>query len=263
MKKIHQTAIVSDDAEIADGVEIGPYAIIGPEVKIGENTYIGPHCVIEFSKIGRNNRFVTSCFIGTPPQDYKYSNEKTYVEIGDNNIIREGASIHRGTPNGHKLTKLGSGCFIMSNSHIGHDCVVGDNVIMVNASGLAGHCTVENNAVISGLSGVHQFTRIGSYVMLSGGSMVSQDIIPYVIAQGDRAKPVGLNMVGLKRAGFSAYSIKSIKYAFNIIFRSGLPLEDALKKLEDEKISSEVDHIVEFIKGSKRGISRPKRTDNE
>jgi len=263
MKKINPTAIINKNAKISDGVEIGPYSVIGEEVEIGENTYIGPHCLIEYSRIGKNNQLIASCIIGTPPQDYKYSGEKTYVEIGDNNIIREGASIHRGTPTGHKLTKVGSGCFLMANSHIGHDCVVGDKVIMVNSAALAGHTIVENNVILSGLVGVHQFTRIGKFAMLSGGAMANQDIIPFVIAQGDRAKPVGLNLVGLKRAGFGMDKIKSIKYAFKTLFFSGLKLEEALRKLEKENISEEVNHIVKFCRQSKRGIARPKRFSDE
>ncbi|MEF3280647.1 MAG: acyl-ACP--UDP-N-acetylglucosamine O-acyltransferase [Elusimicrobiota bacterium] len=259
MKKIHPTAIVNPEAKIADGVEIGPYSIIGHEVEIGENTFIGPYCFIEFSKIGANNKIIAHAVIGAPPQDYKYSNERTFVEIGDNNIIREGVSIHRGTPGGHKITKVGSGCFLMANSHIGHDCVVGNNVIMVNCASAAGHVEIGDNAIISGLCGIHQFTRIGSFVMLSGGAMANQDIIPYVIAQGDRAKPVGLNIVGLKRAGFSIESIKSIKHAFKTIFKSGLKLEVAIERLEKEHSSPEVKKIIEFIKGSKRGIARPRK----
>ncbi len=260
---IHPTAIVDKNAKISNGVEIGPYTVIGEEVEIGENTYIGPHCVIEYAKIGRNNKLIAGCYIGTPPQDYKYCGEKTYVEIGDDNIIREGVSIHRGTPQGYKVTKVGSGCFLMANSHIGHDCVVGNKVIMVNSAALAGHTTVEDNVILSGLVGVHQFTRIGKLAMISGGGMVNQDIIPFVIAQGDRAKPVGLNIVGLKRAGFNVEQIKNIKYAFKVLFYSGLRLEQALEKLEKENISDEVNHIIKFCRGSKRGISRPRKAFNE
>lgn len=259
MNKIHKTAIISDDCKIGDNVEIGPYTVIGPEVEIGDNNYIGPSCLIEYSKIGTGNKIIGHAFIGTPPQDYKYANEKTYVEIGDNNIIREGVSIHRGTPSGHKLTKIGSGCFFMANSHVGHDCIIGNKVIMVNSAACAGHVEVGDNAILSGLCGVHQFTRIGSFVMLSGGAMANQDIIPYVIAQGDRAKPVGLNIVGLKRAGFSVEKIKSIKYAFKVLFFGGLKLLEALDKLEKENISEEVNHIVKFCRETKRGISRPGR----
>ncbi len=257
-KDIHPTAIISADAKIAEGVYIGPYTIIGDGVSIGESTYIGPNCVIEHAVIGKRNKITAHASIGLPPQDYKYNNEKTYVEIGDDNIIREFVSIHRGTPLGHGVTKIGSGCFFMANSHIGHDCVVGDRVILVNSAALAGHVEVESGAILSGLCGVHQFTRIGRLVMLSGGSMATQDIIPFAIAQGDRARPVGLNVVGLKRAGFSVEQIKNIKYAFKTLFFKGLKLSQALDILEKENISPEVNHIVEFCRNSKRGIARPR-----
>lgn len=259
MSKIHPTAIIDKTAEIGKDVEIGPYTVIGKSVKIGDNTYIGPNCIIEYATIGKSNKILGHASIGLSPQDYKYANEETYVEIGDNNIIREFVSIHRGTPGGRKITKVGSGCFLMANSHIGHDCIVGDKVIMVNSAAAAGHVIIENNAIISGLVGIHQFTRIGSYVMLSGGAMANQDIIPYVIAQGDRAKPVSLNLVGLKRAGFSPDAIKKIKYAFKTLFYSNFKFDEALKKLEDEKLGPEVDNIIRFCRESKRGIARPRR----
>ena len=255
---IHPTAIVSNDVKLGEDVFIGPYTVIGEGVEIGDGTHIGPSCLIEYARIGKGNRITGHAFIGTPPQDYKYNNEKTYVEIGDRNIIREFVSIHRGTPKGRGVTRIGSGCFFMANSHVGHDCVVGDNVILVNSAALAGHVEVENNVIISGLCGVHQFSRIGRFAMISGGGMVNQDIIPFVIAKGDRAKPVGLNLVGLKRAGFSAEEIKAIKYAFRVLFMSGLRLEEALSRLERENLSLHVNHIVEFCRNSKRGIARPR-----
>lgn len=257
MIKIHPTAIISPDAKISDGVEIGPYTVIGPEVEIGENTYIGPSCIIEYARIGKNNQIYGHAFIGTPPQDYKYHGEKTYIEIGDSNIIREGVSLHRGSPL-TGLTKIGSGCFFMANSHVGHDCRLGDNIIMVNSAAAAGHTHIENNAIISGLAGIHQFTRIGKFAMLSGGAMANQDIIPYVIAQGDRAKPVGLNIVGLKRNGFKPEIIKAIKYVFKTLFFKGLKLEEAITKLSQENLPQEAKDILEFCKNTKRGIARPR-----
>jgi len=258
MKKIHPTAIIDKDAKIMDNVEIGPYCIIGKNVVIGEDTYIGPHSVIEYARIGRRNKLIASVYIGLPPQDYKYNNEETYVEIGDDNIIRECVTIHRGTQSGRKITKIGNGCFFMANSHVGHDCIVGNKVIMVNSSALAGFTTVDDNAILSGLVGVHQFTRIGKYVMVSGGSMVNQDIIPFVIAQGDRAKPAGLNIVGLKRNGFNSDRIKIIKYAYRVIFYSGFKLEEALLKLEKENLGQDVSDIINFCRNSNRGIARPR-----
>jgi len=257
MNNIHHTAIIDPKAKIGDNVTIGPYTVIGEEVEIGDNTYIGPSCLIEFAKIGKNNQIYAHSFIGTPPQDYKYHGEKTYIEIGDSNIIREGVSLHRGSPL-TGLTKIGSGCFFMANSHVGHDCRIGDNVIMVNSAAAAGHTHIDNNAIISGLVGIHQFTRIGKYAMLSGGAMANQDIIPYVIAQGDRARPVGLNIVGLKRNGFNIEVIKAIKYVFKTLFFKGLKLEEAIEKLSKENLPQEAKDILEFCKGTKRGIARPK-----
>jgi UDP-N-acetylglucosamine acyltransferase len=255
--KIHATAIINPNAEIDENVEIGPYAVIGEEVKIKSGTYIGPHSILEFAEICKDNHFTGHAFIGTPPQDYKYHGEKTKIIIGDNNIIREGVSLHRGSPL-TSITTIGNGCMFMANSHIGHDCRVGNKVIMVNSSAASGHVTIEDNVTVSAFSGLHQFTQIGTLAMLGGGSMVSQDIIPYVLAQGDRAKPVGLNIVGLKRAGISRESIKSIKYVFKTLFLEGHLFADALKKLKTETLLPEAKHMVEFCEKSKRGISRPK-----
>jgi UDP-N-acetylglucosamine acyltransferase len=260
--KIDKTAIISPDAKIADNVEIGPYTIIGPEVSIGEGTYIGPHCVIEYATIGKKNQIYASAFIGAPPQDYKYHGEKTYIEIGDENIIREGVSLHRGSPL-TGLTKIGSGCFFMANSHVGHDCRLGNGIIMVNSAAAAGHTHIDDKAIISGLVGIHQFTRIGKYAMLSGGAMANLDIIPYVIAQGDRARPVGLNIIGLKRNGFSVEEIKAIKYVFKTLFFKGLRLEEALDKLSKENLPQKAVDIIDFCKQTKRGIARPRRAEVE
>ncbi|NLI09581.1 MAG: acyl-ACP--UDP-N-acetylglucosamine O-acyltransferase [Elusimicrobia bacterium] len=257
MTKIHPSAVISPDAKIADGVEIGPYSVIGPEVEIGEGTYVGPHCVIEYSKIGKRNNIFASAFIGAPPQDYKYHGEKTYLEIGDENLIREGVSLHRGSPL-TGLTKIGSGCFFMANSHVGHDCRLGNGIIMVNSAAAAGHTHIGDKAIISGLVGIHQFTRIGKYAMLSGGSMANLDIIPYVTAQGDRARPVGLNVVGLKRNGFSTEAIKAIKHVFKTLFFKNLKMKEALDKLYAENLPKEAVEILDFCKESKRGIARPR-----
>jgi UDP-N-acetylglucosamine acyltransferase len=230
--------------------------VIGEDVIIGDDSYIGPHSVLEFSEIGKNNFFSAHAFIGLPPQDFKYNGEKTKLIMGDNNIVREGVSFHRGSPL-TGLTKIGSNCMFMANSHAGHDCVIADNVIMTNSSAAAGHVRIDNNAVISGLSAIHQFTRIGAFCMISGGSMVNQDIIPYVIARGDRAKPVCLNIVGLKRNGFKSDSIKSLKKAFKVLFHEGLILEKAIEKIKKGDFSPEAKKMAEFCADSKRGVARP------
>ncbi|MCX5782848.1 MAG: acyl-ACP--UDP-N-acetylglucosamine O-acyltransferase [Elusimicrobia bacterium] len=176
-QKIHSTAVIHPSAQIESGVEVAPYSVIGPEVKIGAGTFVGPHCVIECAEIGKNNVLTASVFIGMPPQDFSYKNEKTKVVIGDGNIIREGVSIHRGT-SATGLTTLGDNCMLMANSHIGHDGRVGNGVVLVNSTGLSGHVEVEDKVIISGLVGVHQFVRIGEMAMVSGGAMVVMDVPP-------------------------------------------------------------------------------------
>jgi len=256
--KIHPTAIIHASAQIDKDVEIAPYAVIGESVRIGSGTYVGPHSIIEFSEIGKNNHFTGHVFIGTPPQDYGYHGEATRLVMGDSNIVREGVSLHRGSP-ATGITTIGSGCMLMANSHIGHDCRIGSNIIMVNSAAAAGHVRIEDKAIISGLAGIHQFTRIGSLVMLSGGAMANQDILPYCIAQGDRAKPVSLNLVGLRRSGVSRASINSIKQVFKTLFFEGLLLKDAIARLKAGRLSPEALHMLEFCETSKRGVARPRR----
>ncbi len=256
--KIHPTAIIHKSAQLDKDVEIGPYVVIGESVRIGSGTSVGPHSIIEFSEIGKNNQFTGHAFIGMPPQDYSYHGEATRLVMGDNNIVREGVSLHRGTP-AAGITTIGSGCMFMCNSHVGHDCHIGSKIIMVNSSVAAGHVTIEDKAIISGLVAIHQFTRVGSLAMLSGGSMANQDIVPYCTARGDRAKPVTLNLVGLKRNGVTLESIKSIKHAFKTLFFGGYLMKDAIARLKSEKLSPEALHMVEFCEKSKRGVARPRR----
>ncbi|MFA6435222.1 MAG: acyl-ACP--UDP-N-acetylglucosamine O-acyltransferase [Elusimicrobiales bacterium] len=257
--KIHPTAIIHKTAKLDKDVEIGPYAVIGENVKIASGTSVGPHSIIEFSEIGKNNQFTGHAFIGMPPQDYKYHGEPTRLVMGDSNIVREGVSLHRGTP-GEGVTTIGSGCMFMCNSHVGHDCHIGSNIIMVNSAVAAGHVTIEDKAIISGLVAIHQFTRVGSLAMLSGGSMANQDIVPYCTARGDRARPVTLNLVGLKRNGVSLESIASIRRAFKTLFFGGYLLKDAIARLRAERLSPEALHMVDFCERSKRGVARPRRS---
>ena len=255
--KIHKLAVVDPSAMLDDGVEIGPFAVIGEGVEIGEGTYVGPHSVIEHARIGKNNHFHAAVYIGVPPQDFSYKGEKTIAVIGDNNIFREGASVHRGTTASCE-TRVGSGCMIMSSAHVGHDCRIGDGVIMVNYAGLAGHVTVEDRAIISGHTAVHQFTRIGGLCMIGAGAMVGKDIAPYCMAQGDRAGLVGLNLVGLRRAGISRAAIQSLKLVYKTIFMSGLRLQEALEKLKNEALEPEARHMADFCAQGKRGLTRPR-----
>lgn len=255
---IHPTAIVSPDAKLAEGVEIGPYAIIGSDVQIGKNTIIGPHTVIDdFTQIGEGCRIFQFCSIGAPPQDLKFGGEKTRVVIGNFNTIREFVTIHRSTAADIGVTVIGDHNLIMAYCHVAHNCKLGDRIIMSNAATLAGHVHIEDYAIISGLSGIHQFCRIGAHSMVGGASAVVKDVPPYTIAQGNHAKLFGLNLVGLKRRGFSEQTIRAIKDAYKIVFRSQLLLEDALKKVQEEvEAIPEVVHFIKFIKESERGVCR-------
>lgn len=255
---IHPTAIISPGACIDASVEIGPYAVIGPHVTIGAGTWIGPHAVVEGrTTIGRDNKIFQFASVGAVPQDLKFHGEETTLVIGDRNSIREFVTMHLGTADGGGTTIVGNDCLFMAYSHVAHDCRVGDHVILANGATLAGHVTVDEHAILGGLSAVHQFTRIGCHAMLSGGSMVNQDITPYTIAQGDRAVPAGINLVGLKRRGFSEEAIRAVKNAYKTLYRANLKLEEALEKMEpDAERFPEIRHFVDFIRSSQRGIAR-------
>jgi UDP-N-acetylglucosamine acyltransferase len=256
--KIHPTAIIASDAQLEEGVEIGPYAIIGADVKIGKNTVIGPHTVIDnFTHIGENCHIFQFCSIGAPPQDLKFGGEKTRVIIGNFNTIREFVTIHRSTTADIGMTIMGDHNLIMAYAHVAHNCKLGSHIVMANAATLAGHVLVEDYAIISGLTGVHQFCRVGAHCMIGGCSAAVKDVPPYTIAQGNHAKLFGLNLIGLKRRGFSDKTIKAISEAYRIIFRSKLRLKDAIKKAEPKvEDVPEAKHFVKFIKEAERGICR-------
>ena len=255
---IHPTAIISPDAQLEEGVEIGPYVVIGSDVIIGKNTVIGPHTVIDdYVHIGEGNRIFQFCSIGAPPQDLKFGGEKTRVIIGNFNTIREFVTIHRATTADIGVTIIGDHNLLMAYCHVAHNCKLGDRIIMSNAATLAGHIHIEDYAIISGLTGVHQFCRVGAHCMIGGASAVVKDVPPYCIAQGNHAKLFGLNLVGLKRRNFPEKTISAIKDAYRIIFRTDLLLEAALKKAQDEvEDIPEVNHFIKFIKESTRGVCR-------
>lgn len=255
---IHETAIIHPSARIGQNVQIGAYTVIGEDVSIGDESIIGPHAVIEGpTEIGRQNRIFQFASIGAPPQDLKFGGEKTRLKIGDRNTVREFVTLHRGTVGGGGETVIGSDNLLMAYCHVAHDCRVGNRVVLANSATLAGHVTVGDFAILSALTAVHQFTRVGEHVMISGGSMVNQDIPHYVIAQGDRAKPVGLNLIGLKRRGFSDEAISGIKKAYRLLFRSGLRQEEAVTRMSEELGHlPEVAAFIEFIKESERGLAR-------
>jgi len=256
--QIHQTAIVHSKAKIAEGVSIGPYSIIGEHVVIGKDTKIASHVVIDgWTTIGARNDIYPFSSIGMPPQDIGYKDEETYLIIGDDNVIRECATIHRATTKEDRKTEIGNKNFLMAYSHVAHDCKLGNNVIMANSVALGGHIVIEDYAIIGGITAVHQFVRIGSYAMVGGCSAVALDVPPYVSAAGNRAKLYGLNLIGLKRRGFGDATLNYMKKAYKIIFRSGLMLEEAIKKTSAEMPDvKEVQNLIHFIQGTKRGIMR-------
>ncbi|MCS6926818.1 MAG: acyl-ACP--UDP-N-acetylglucosamine O-acyltransferase [Candidatus Binatia bacterium] len=260
---IHPSAVVSPRAELDTGVEVGPYAVIGPHVRLGKHTWVGPHAVIEgHTTIGSENRIFQFASVGAIPQDKKYRGEKSVLIIGNRNVIREFATLHPGTAGGGAVTRVGDDNLFMAYSHVAHDCCIGNSVVLANCATLGGHVVVEDYVGIGGLVGIHQFVRIGESAYLGGGSMVSQDVPPYCLVNGNRAHLIGLNLVGLKRRGFTAEQVSLIKRAYRILFQEGLPLKEALDKLQqDGPLSPEVAHLVEFIAASQRGICRPRGDD--
>lgn len=255
---IHPSAIIDDLAVVAEGVSVGPFCVIGPDVEIGTGTVIGPHVVIRGpTRIGRENRIFQFASIGEDPQDKKYQGEITRLEIGDRNVIREYSTVHRGTIQDKSVTRLGDDNLLMAYTHVAHDCVIGNGVIMANGASLAGHVTVDDFAILGGFSLVHQFCRIGRYSFSGMGSVISRDIPPYVMVGGSPTRPRGINSVGMERRGFDAESILQIKRAFKLIYKSRLKLEEAIESLTAmAEQSSEVIPLLEFLKQSGRSIIR-------
>src|SRR5690606_25885592 len=212
---VHETAIISEGAELADDVEIGAYSIIGPNVSIGSGTKVGPHCIIDgHTRIGANNHFYRFCSIGGMPQDKKYQGEPTRVEIGDGNMVREYVTINTGTVQDVGVTRLGNDNWIMAYVHVAHDCQIGSHVIMANSVQLAGHIHIGDWAVLGGLSAVIQFVHMGAHTMIGGTSTLRQDVPPYLIGAGDPFRPVGINSEGLQRRGFDTDTIATLKEAY-------------------------------------------------
>lgn len=255
---IHPTAIISPNARIGADVEIGPYSVIGERVSIGDRTHIGPHVVIEGpTTIGVDNKIFQFCSIGAIPQDLKFNMEETELIIGDKNTFREFVTINRGTAGGGGKTVIGSNCLLMAYTHVAHDCLVGNGVIMANNATLAGHIRIDDHAIVGGISGVHQFVHIGSYAMIGGLTGVSKDVPPFTLAVGQRAILHGLNLTGLKRHGFSAAAISELKAAYKLLFRSNLTIDEAVRQIEAGAPSCpEVRMLVNFIQQSERGVTR-------
>ncbi|WP_027369912.1 acyl-ACP--UDP-N-acetylglucosamine O-acyltransferase [Desulfovermiculus halophilus] len=258
---IHPTAIIHPQAELGQSVSVGAYAIVEQGVEIGEGSKIEPFARIQGpTTLGTGNHIHSHACIGGPPQDLKYNDEPTVLEIGDDNTIREYVTIHRGTVGGGGVTKMGSRCLIMAYAHIAHDCILGDEVILANAATLAGHVTVHNKAVVGGLSAVHQFVRIGESAYIGGMTGVAQDVPPFMLVAGERGWLHGLNLVGLRRQGFTRDELSTLKQAYQIIWRSGMRRTEALQEVKREldTASPRLAQLVEFVESSSRGIIGPK-----
>jgi UDP-N-acetylglucosamine acyltransferase len=255
---IHPTATVHSKAVLGAGVAIGPYSVIAERVTIGAGTRIGAHCVIEGrTTIGEACEIFTGAVIGSPPQDLKYKGEESVLLIGDRNKIREYVTINPGTAGGGGKTVIGSDCLLMAYAHVAHDCRIGDQVILANSAALAGHIAVEDRAVIGGLVGIHQFVRVGTLAIIGGCSRVVQDIPPYATCVGYPASVFGLNHEGLKRAGVSSDAKRLLHRAFRTLFHSKLSMSHALQQAsKDAGRCPELQHLLAFIRESKRGIAR-------
>ena len=255
---VHPTALVDPKARLAEGVDIGPYSVVKAGVTIGPRTQIGAHCVLEGrTTIGADCQAFTGAVIGSIPQDLKYRGERSALVIGDRNKIREYVTINPGTTGGGGTTRIGSDCLLMAYAHVAHDCTLGDHVVLANSAALAGHITVEDHAIIGGLVGIHQFVRVGTLAMIGGCSRVPQDIPPYSTCVGYPAAVYGLNIEGLRRAGVADAVRTQLHRAFKVLFYSKLSMSHALKQLDNSRNGCpEVEHLVTFIRESKRGVAR-------
>lgn len=261
---IHPTAIIAEGAEIGDGTTIGAYTVISSQVKIGRNNKIGSHVVIEGrTTIGDHNNIFQFASIGAIPQDLKFHGEESRLEIGDNNLIREFTTLQPGTEGGGMLTKVGNNNLFMTGAHVAHDVKMGNHNIMVNNAGLAGHITIGDHVIMGGQSGYHQYIRLGDYSIIGGGAMVTKDVPPYCVAQGDRAGLAGINKVGLERAGFSAEEQRLLQNLYRDIFLAEGTFANKLASLiEKNKGNAIAEKFLLFLKDSERGIVLPRKSSN-
>lgn len=259
MATIHPTAIVHPSAKIGQDVRIGPFAVIGEEVILHDRVEVDSHAVVEYADVGEGCHIFPSAFVGTAPQDLKYAGEKTRLILGAGCRVREGVTLNRGTT-ASGVTRIGARCLFMANSHVAHDCIVGDDVIVANSVAIAGHCEVGDGTVLGGMVGLHQFVRVGKMAMVGAGAMVPLDIPPFALAWGDRARLSGLNLIGLKRRGYKASDVAELKNTFRDVFNSAIPLKDLLPQLLQHQTNPAVVEFLRFISDSvakSRGICRP------
>ena len=257
---IHPTAIIHQEAILHKKVKIGAYTVIGKSVEVGEGTEIGNHVNITgYTKIGKSNKIFHSSSIGEQPQDIKYKDQETYLEIGDRNTIREFCTINTGTVEGNKKTLIGNDNWILAYVHIAHDCIVKNNIVIVNNASLAGHVEIDNYVVLGGFTAIHQFCKIGQHAITMGGTLLSQDVPPYVraVSKGGMASPNGINSLGLRRRGFTSEAISNIKNGYKIIYMRNNSIDEAKKELTKLKLTSpEVGKYIDFIERSNRGLIR-------
>jgi UDP-N-acetylglucosamine acyltransferase len=255
---IHSSSVIADSAKIGQNVQIGPFCIIGDNVEIGDNCVLTSHVVVKgHSKIGKNNVFFQFCSIGEDCQDKKYAGEATFLEIGDNNVFRESCTVHRGTVQDESVTRIGSRNLFMVNTHVAHDCILGDDNIFANNCTLAGHVHVANQVILGGMTAVHQFCHIGAHSFTGGGAIILKDVPPYVMVSGTKHIPQGINSEGLKRRGFTSSAVMAIKRAYKVIYRNGNTTDQALPLLNEmAETEPDVKILADFIASSKRGIVR-------
>lgn len=259
--KIHPTSLIQGDVDIADGVEIGPYCLIQGNVKIGRGTYVEAHVTLGSRygvlEIGENNHFSPGAVIGGPPQDISYKTEPTRLKIGNNNTIREFCTLNIATNKGDRETTIGNNNYLMAYTHVGHDCKIGNNVVIANNTNLGGHTIVEDNVTIGGVCAFNQFTRVGRHSFIAGASVVNKDILPFSKAQGNYAVSRGTNKIGLSRKGFSAEEVENIHRAIRIILMGSDTIEEGISRIQSECLVSEhIQYFIDFIRNSKRGIAK-------
>ncbi|GIV09485.1 MAG: acyl-[acyl-carrier-protein]--UDP-N-acetylglucosamine O-acyltransferase [Fimbriimonadales bacterium] len=265
MATIHPTAVVHPTAEIDDDVEIGPYSIVGAHVRIGAGTTLGAHVIVEeHTHIGRNNMIYHGAVLGAPPQDRKFKHERSFLHIGEGNWIREYVTIHRASGEG-QATRIGDHCFLMAYVHIGHNCTVGNGVVMANSVGVSGHCEIGDGVNLGGMAGIHQFTRIGTLAMVGGMARIVRDVPPFMIVEGSPAEVRGVNIVGLRRAGAPEPVRDALRKACRWMFFSELNMSQAIEKIQAElEMSEELNHLLKFMEQIRNGrngraLDRPTR----
>lgn len=256
--RVHPTAVVARSAQLGAGVRVGPGATIGPHVRIGDATWIGAHAVVTgHTTIGSRGRLFPFSAVGMPPQDLKYRDEPSRLEIGNDTTVREHVSVHTGTAAGGMVTRIGNGCLLMVSAHVGHDSLLGNNIVVAAGAAIGGHVSIEDFAIIGGLVGVHQFARVGESALCAAGAMVSADVPPYCTVAGDRARLYGLNTIGLRRRGFGAETIRTLKRAYRLLFHGDVGRDEAIARTRAALGGApEVERLIGFVAASTRGVCR-------